>query len=121
VGGAVRQLLELVHLVDIGTRHGNVGDPFEDHLDNHGNPVFGHQLFGLLQRGLDIVRVEDAQRLAAEAFSHLDVIGSVPVHLGRVDVLVGQLDTVVHVETTLRLTNQPQVGVVDYDMDVTDV
>ena len=63
-----------------------------------------------------------ADRLAAQALDHLHVIDPIALRSslagGGVDVLETELDTVVHVEAALALTDQPQVAVVDQHMDV---
>ena len=109
-----------VIVVDLES-HRDVRDSLEDHLDDHRHPVLDDQLLGLLQRREDLSRLEDPDRLAAQAFGDLDVVDAVAVDLGRVDVVEGQLHAVVHVEAALRLADQPEVGVVHQHVDVRDV
>src|SRR5690242_2702892 len=94
------QVLELGHVVELGP-HRDVGDALQDDLDHDRHPVLGHQLLGLLERGPDAGRLGHPQRLAAEPLGHLDVVDAVAADLGRVDVVEGQLDAVVHVEAAL--------------------
>jgi hypothetical protein len=65
-----------------------------------------------------IVRIGDADRLAAQPFGDRDVVDAVAAELGRVDVLERELDAVVHVEAALRLADQAEIGVVHDDVDV---
>jgi hypothetical protein len=115
-----RQVLELGHVVQLGP-HRDIGDPFQDDLDDDRHPVLGHELPGRLERGPDLVRHGDPQRLAAQALGHLDVVDAVAADIGGVDVVEGQLHAVIHVEAALRLADQAQVGVVHQHVDVGQV
>src|SRR5262249_13002638 len=120
VFGTGGQLLELGDVVQLGT-HRDVGHPFQDHLDDHRYPVFVHQFARLLERVGQLGRVEDPDRLAAQALGYLDVVDAVTADLGRVDVLERQLHGVVHVEGALCLADQAEVGVVHHHVQVRDV
>ena len=65
-----------------------------------------------------MVGVGDADRLAAEAFGHCDVIDAVDAEFGRVDVFERQLHLIIHVEAALRLADQAEVRVVHDDVHV---
>jgi hypothetical protein len=46
------------------------------------------------------------------------VVDAIDAELGRVDVLEGELDVIIHVEAALRLADQSEIGVVHDDVDV---
>src|SRR6476646_3607991 len=126
-GGGVlrgqREFLELHHVVDLGA-HGDVGDPLEDDFHQHRNAVFHDELLRRFQRRQDLVRVLHPQGLATQRFRELEVVDAVTRDLlvGRgVDVVECQLDAVVHVEATLGLPDQAEVGVVHQHVDVGQV
>src|SRR5690606_34134829 len=82
--------------------------------------VLLHQLTRFFERRDDFFRLEYPDRLATQAFHDSHVVHTIPHQVRRIDVDVveGQLDTVIHVETALGLTDQAQVGVVDQHVDV---
>src|SRR5207253_6491548 len=100
-----RQIFEFVDGVDLGA-HGNVGHALQDNLDDHRNLELLDQLFGLAQGRGDVSRFEDAQSLATQAFGNRDMVDTVAVEFRSVEVVEGQLHTVVHVKTALFLTDQ---------------
>src|SRR5690606_7405608 len=116
---AAGQFLELVDGVDLGA-HGDVGHALQDHFDHHRYLVLGHPGLGLFDGRAQIFLLEHADRLAAQALDHRDVVDAVAFHaaLVGIDVLEAQLHAVIHLEAALRLANQPQVGVVHQDVDV---
>src|SRR5271156_1819638 len=61
----IEDFFELADVVDFGS-HCDIGDPFEDELDHHRHAVFRHQLARGYEGGLRVVRVGDANSLAAE-------------------------------------------------------
>ena len=65
-----------------------------------------------------MVRIGDADRLAAQPLGDRDVVDAIDPELGRVDVLEGKLDVIVHVEAALRLADQSEIGIVHDDVDV---
>ena len=77
-----------------------------------------HQFIGLGKCGLDFAGIGDADGLAAEAFGDRDMVHAVAVQFRRIDVLERELDLIVHLEAALRLPDQPEIRVVDDDMDV---
>ncbi|MNC60373.1 hypothetical protein D3C75_1102460 [compost metagenome] len=77
-----------------------------------------HQLLCLLEGRSDILRLDYTDRFTSQPFDHLDVIDTVFAPFRVVDVFIGQLDAVIHIETALRLADQPQVGVVDHHVDI---
>src|SRR5258708_29239770 len=104
----IEDLLELDDVVDLGT-HRDVGNSFEYELDHHRNAVFRHQLARRRESRLRVLRVGDADGLAAEAFGYRNVIDAIDAKFGRVDVLERQLYVIIHVETALRLADQSEV------------
>ena len=70
------------------------------------------------KRGLRILRIGDANRLAAQAFGDRDMVDAIDSKLRRVDVLERQLHMIIHVEPALRLADQPEIRIVHDDMDV---
>ncbi len=107
--------------VDTRGAHRDVGDALQDRLDDHRDAELGGQLLGLLERGQQLVRLGDPDRLAAQALDDLDVVDAVDAQLRGVDVLELQVDLEVDVQVALRLADQPQIGVVHQDVDVRDV
>ena len=67
-------------------------------LDNDRQPVLGHQLLRGLERRHHLGRLVHSRRLAAQPLGDLGVVDAVAAYLGRVDVVEGQLNGVVHVE-----------------------
>ena len=65
-----------------------------------------------------MVRIGNADRLAAEPLGDRDVVDAITPEFRRVDVLERQLDMIVHVEAALRLADQSEIGVVHDDVDV---
>lgn len=110
--GQVDDLLELGDGVDLRS-HRDIGHAFRNDFDDDRDP----QRFAFApcpcDRIGDLLRLEDAHGAAAERVGGLDVIDAVFADFGRVDVLGGELDLVVHLEGALRLTDQPEIGVVD--------
>lgn len=75
------QFLELGDVVELGS-HGDVGDLFEDDLDDDRHPEFGHHGQCLLEGGSDLVGLPDPNCLAAQTLRHLDVVDAVTIQLG---------------------------------------
>ena len=113
----IEHLLELDDVVDLGP-HRDVGDAFENELDDDRHAVLRHQFARRRKRRLRVLRIGDADRLAAKALGDRDMIDAVDAELGRVDVLERELDVIVHVEAALRLADQPEIGIVHDDVDV---
>jgi hypothetical protein len=68
-----------------------------------------HQFAGRGECSLGILRIPDADRLAAQAFGDRDMIDAIDAEFRRVDVLERQLHVVVHVESALRLADQAEI------------
>src|SRR5690606_6039407 len=117
---ALGQFFEFVDRVDV-VAHGDVGDALQDELDHDGHAEFLDPGAGLGDGGLDLFDRLHADGLAAQAFGDLDVVHAVAVGFRRIDVVEGQLHAVVHVEAALRLADQPQVGIIDHNVDVGQV
>src|SRR6476646_12196209 len=114
---ALSKVLELHDLVDLRP-HGDVRHALEHDLNDNRDTVLLHPSLGLLEGRLNPVRLNDADRLAAEALRDLDVVHAVAFDLWGVDVVKRELDAVVHVEPALGLADQPEIRVVHDDMDV---
>ena len=65
-----------------------------------------------------MVGVGDADRLAAETLRDRDVVDAADAEFGRIDVFERQLHLIVHVEPSLRLADQTEIGVVHDDVDI---
>ena len=72
----IEHLLELDDVVDLGA-HRDVGDAFENELDHDRHLEFRHPFPRGRERRLRMVRIGDADRLAAEAFGDRDVIDAI--------------------------------------------
>src|SRR5690606_860794 len=120
-GGGVNtrfgQGLEFRHIVQFGT-HGNVGDALQDQFDHNRHAELFHPCTSLFNGRLDVFGFVYTDGLATQTFHHGDVIHTITFGFRGVDVVKGQLYTIVHLEATLCLTDQTQVGVVDQNMDV---
>src|SRR5262245_40757829 len=72
----IEYLLELDDVVDLGA-HGDVGDALEDELDHDRHLVFLHPLPRGGERRLRLMRIGDADRLAAQPFRDRDMVDAV--------------------------------------------
>src|SRR5699024_7161040 len=120
------QVTELLDVVQRGP-HGNVRDPFQDDFHDHGHAVFCHELLCMFEGCAEVFWVFDTQCFTAESFGHFEVVDPVSgvtafMRVGCcVDVFKGQGDFEIHVEGTLRLPDEPQVGVINHDVDIWEV
>ena len=113
------KLLELDDGVDVGT-HSDIGDAFEDELDDDRNLVLLHQGPRPFEGIGTLVGTADADRFAAEALGDRYMIDAVTLfRIARgVDVVEGEADFEIHVEAALGLADKAEIGVVHDHMQI---
>src|SRR5262249_50518958 len=85
VGTAGCEVLKLRDVVDLRA-HGNVRDALEDDLHDRRDAIRAYPGLRLRDGGLNVRRLEDADRLAAQALGHRYMVDSVAADFRRVDV-----------------------------------
>src|SRR5690606_12968771 len=105
------------HIVQFGA-HGNVGDALQDQFNHNRHAEFFHPCTSLFNGRLNVFGFVDADGLATQTFHHGDVIHTITFGFRGIDIVKGQLHTIVHLKAALCLTNQTQVGVVDQNVQV---
>src|SRR4029450_1903698 len=93
----IEHLLEFDDIVDLGA-HRDVGEPSENEFDDDRHLELRHPCPRGGERRLRMVRIRDADRLAAQSLGDRDVVDAIDPEFRCVDVLEGKLDMIVHVE-----------------------
>ena len=115
---AAINVFKFIDIIDLGT-HCNIGHLLENHFHHHWNAVlFGH-LLRFDQNGIDLAGVGYTQSLTAKSFNDFTVINAIALEvlIIHVDVVKGELDSVVHLKAALCLANQAKVAVVHQHHD----